>query len=222
MVNVGQNKDKGARFARIPTGIETRTFCLMLVSRGAVYHTRKSAGEFKHFHWGCDCKVVPSFEDDPDAKVVEDVRPKELHEQWKACKRVDDEISAPSLTKAAVKRQLIINPAASLNAPPEVAVPLLRAINMYYVSDRKIDTYALSYAGNDDKATVFELVFGFAPCNAAEVIRQLYEWIADNPPIKNGEDAHGERFESETMMIGRNGKMASVGAGNQHRNPRML
>ena len=135
MVNVGQNKDKGARFARIPTGIETRTFCLMLVCRGAVYHTRKSAGEFKHFHWGCDCKVVPSFEDDPDAKVVEDVRPKELHEQWKACKRVDDEISAPSLTKAAVKRQLIINPAASLNAPPEVAVPLLRAINMYYVPD---------------------------------------------------------------------------------------
>ena len=120
MVNVGQNKDKGARFARIPTGIATRTFCLMLVSRGAVYHTRKSAGEFKHFHWGCDCKVVPSFEDDPDAKVVEDVRPKELHEQWKACKCVDDEISAPSLTKAAVKRQLIINPAASLNAPPEL------------------------------------------------------------------------------------------------------
>ncbi len=83
---------------------------------------------------------------------------------------------------------------------------------MYYVPDRKIDAYALSYAGNDDKATVFELVFGFAPCNAAEVIRQLYEWIADNPPIKNGEDAHGERFESETMMIGRNGKMASLSA----------
>lgn len=35
-------------------------FCLMLTSRGAVYHTRKSAGERKHFHRGCDCKVVPS------------------------------------------------------------------------------------------------------------------------------------------------------------------
>ncbi len=35
-------------------------FCLMLTSRGGVYHTRKSAGEWKHFHRGCDCKVVPS------------------------------------------------------------------------------------------------------------------------------------------------------------------
>lgn len=44
----------------MPTGFETYTFCLMIVSRGAVYHTRKSAGEFKHFHRGCDCKVAPS------------------------------------------------------------------------------------------------------------------------------------------------------------------
>ena len=28
--------------------------------RGAVYHTRKSAGEWKYFHRGCDCKVAPS------------------------------------------------------------------------------------------------------------------------------------------------------------------
>lgn len=32
----------------------------MLMSRGAVYHTRKSAGEWKHFHRECDCKVAPS------------------------------------------------------------------------------------------------------------------------------------------------------------------
>ena len=32
----------------------------MLASRGAVYHTRKSAGEWKHFHRGCDCKVAPN------------------------------------------------------------------------------------------------------------------------------------------------------------------
>ena len=213
MANAGRDKDKGAMFARIPTGFETCTFCLMLASRGSVYYTRKTAGEFKHFHRGCDCKVVPSFDPDPEAEVVEGVKPRELYEQWKACKRVDDEISAPSLTKAAVKRQLIINPAASLNAPLEVAVPWLRAIDMYYVPDRKIDAYALSYTGNDNKATVFELVLGFAPCDAAELIRQLYEWIANNPPIKNREDIHGERFESETMMTGRNGKKASVISG---------
>ena len=69
--NVGRDKEKGARFARVPTGLETCTFCLMLASRGAVYHTRKTAGEFKHFHRRCDCKVVPSFEDDPMATLVE-------------------------------------------------------------------------------------------------------------------------------------------------------
>lgn len=44
----------------VSAGFETYAFCLMIVSRGAVYHTRKSAGEWKHFHRGCDCKVAPS------------------------------------------------------------------------------------------------------------------------------------------------------------------
>lgn len=87
--NVGRDKDKGVRFARVPTGFETCTFCLMLASRGAVYHTRKTAGEFKHFHRRCDCKIVPSFEDDADAELVEGVRPKELRERYRAIKQID-------------------------------------------------------------------------------------------------------------------------------------
>ena len=89
IANVGRDRDKGARFARVPTGFETCTFCLMLASRGAVYHTRKSAGEWKHFHRGCDCKVVPSFEDDPYAEVVEGVKPRELQERYKVFKQID-------------------------------------------------------------------------------------------------------------------------------------
>lgn len=87
--NVGRDKDKGVRFARVPTGFETCTFCLMLASRGAVYHTRKTAGEFKHFHRNCDCKIVPGFGDDPDAELVEGVRPKELYELYKQFKDID-------------------------------------------------------------------------------------------------------------------------------------
>ena len=68
VANVGCDRDKGAMFARVPTGTETCTFCLMLASRGAVYHTRKTAGEWSHFHRGCDCKVVPSSEDDGTIK----------------------------------------------------------------------------------------------------------------------------------------------------------
>ena len=89
IANVGRDKDKGVRFARVPTGFETCTFCLMLASRGAVYHTRKTAGEFKHFHRRCDCKIVPGFGDDPDAELVEGVRPKELYERYRAIKQID-------------------------------------------------------------------------------------------------------------------------------------
>ena len=89
LANVGRDKGKGVRFARVPTGFETCTFCLMLASRGAVYHTRKTAGEFKHFHRRCDCKIVPGFGDDPDAELVEGVRPKELYELYKQFKDID-------------------------------------------------------------------------------------------------------------------------------------
>lgn len=64
---------------------------LMLASRGAVYRTRKTAGEWKHFHRGCDCKVVPSFDPDPDAEVVEGVKPRELYERYKQFKKIDAE-----------------------------------------------------------------------------------------------------------------------------------
>lgn len=80
--NVGRDSGKGVRFARVPTGFETCTFCIMLASRGAVYHTRKSAGEFRHFHRNCDCKVVPGFEDDPMAVLVEGHDPRDELRKW--------------------------------------------------------------------------------------------------------------------------------------------
>lgn len=51
---------RGIAGSPVSVGFETCPFCLMPASRGAVYHTRKSAGEWKHFHRGCDCKVAPS------------------------------------------------------------------------------------------------------------------------------------------------------------------
>lgn len=107
VANVGRDRDKGARFARVPTGLETCTFCLMLASRGAVYHTRKSAGEWKHFHRGCDCKVVPSFEDDPYAEVVEGVKPRELQERWERFKEIDATEGLSAEQKDARKRKIL-------------------------------------------------------------------------------------------------------------------
>ena len=71
MANAARDRKRGVRFARVTTGRETCAFCYMLASRGAVYHTRETAGQFSHYHRRCDCKVVPGFEDDPDAPLVE-------------------------------------------------------------------------------------------------------------------------------------------------------
>lgn len=100
--NVGRDKDRGVRFARVTTGFETCTFCIMLASRGAVYHTRKSAGEFRHFHRHCDCKVAPGFEDDPDAELVEGVRPEELRDLHERFREIDD-CGLPRIQEDALK-----------------------------------------------------------------------------------------------------------------------
>lgn len=47
------------RYARVPTGEETCDFCIMLASRGPVYHTEESAGAYDHYHAHCDCRIVP-------------------------------------------------------------------------------------------------------------------------------------------------------------------
>lgn len=46
------------RYARLPQGMETCDFCLMLASRGFVYLTMESAEGWNHTHRGCDCIVI--------------------------------------------------------------------------------------------------------------------------------------------------------------------
>ena len=107
IANVGRDRDKGAMFARVPTGTETCTFCLMLASRGAVYHTRKTAGEFKHFHRNCDCKVVPGFEDNPDAELVEGIKPGEMRDQWWKFEKIDATEGLSSAERDEMKRLVL-------------------------------------------------------------------------------------------------------------------
>ena len=81
LANVARDKEAGVRFARVTTGAETCSFCFMLSSRGAVYYSRKTAGEQNHYHRRCDCKIVPGFEDDPDAEIVEGYDPKGMRDR---------------------------------------------------------------------------------------------------------------------------------------------
>ncbi len=78
---VAHNAERdGVRYARVPQGGETCEFCAMLASRGFVYTSTKTAGELKHYHVGCRCKVVPEPKDGLD---VEGYDPDEWYSRWK-------------------------------------------------------------------------------------------------------------------------------------------
>lgn len=65
------------RYARVPTGAETCDFCLMLASRGFVYHSESSAA-VDHVHERCDCRVTCGWPGDE----VEGYDPTEIYGRW--------------------------------------------------------------------------------------------------------------------------------------------
>lgn len=67
------------RFARVPNPGACK-FCLMLGSRGFVYASSDSAGEFNQYHDGCKCRIVASNEKTPH---LDGYDPDALYEQWK-------------------------------------------------------------------------------------------------------------------------------------------
>lgn len=70
--------DKGkARFARVPTGSTTCDYCLMLASRGFVYHSEANALNANHRH--CDCRIVEGFA----GMEVEGYDPDKYYDMWK-------------------------------------------------------------------------------------------------------------------------------------------
>lgn len=77
------------RYARVPTGEETCDFCIMLASRGPVYHTEESAGAYDHWHPHCDCRIVPfwgTYDAGPSRRGsimgIEGYDPDALYEQY--------------------------------------------------------------------------------------------------------------------------------------------
>lgn len=84
--NMAENCERGdVRYARVPSGRETCSFCYMLSSRGFVYHTEGTAGADHPYHRNCDCVIVPGYEGlDPDSQV-EGYSPTEMWERWRGC-----------------------------------------------------------------------------------------------------------------------------------------
>lgn len=93
------NGSGSVRFARVPQGGDTCTFCAMLASRGFVYWTRKTAGEFNHYHANCRCLVVP----DDGSGEVEGYDPGEWLRRWRDYEEIDARDDLTRSQKAALK-----------------------------------------------------------------------------------------------------------------------
>jgi hypothetical protein len=79
----GAQNTKGHRvgYMRVPRGLYTCGFCIMLASRGAVYNTKASAGfqgVGREYHAGCDCEVRAFYE----GQTLPSVN-KQAEEAWK-------------------------------------------------------------------------------------------------------------------------------------------
>lgn len=79
VLNAGMSDPVKPRYARVPTGAETCDFCIMLASRGFVYHSETSAGMLDHWHANCDCRIVPGFGKEPS---VDGYDPDHYYEQY--------------------------------------------------------------------------------------------------------------------------------------------
>lgn len=76
------------KWARVPSGRETCSFCYMLSSRGFVYGSERTASEKKDggaYHVNCDCVAVPGFEGLDWDSQVEGYSPTEMWERWQGC-----------------------------------------------------------------------------------------------------------------------------------------
>ena len=58
----GSRDSRKPRYARVPTGPDTCAFCIMLASRGFVYHSAATAGALDHYHDHDDCRIVPGWD----------------------------------------------------------------------------------------------------------------------------------------------------------------
>ncbi len=97
------------RFARVPQGGDTCTFCAMLASRGFVYWTRESAGEFSHYHRHCRCLIVP----DDGTGEVGGYDPDEWLDRWQAFEEIDASEGTTTAQKDDAKRLIASGRAAT-------------------------------------------------------------------------------------------------------------
>lgn len=166
----------GLRYARVPMGAETCTFCMMLASRGFVYKSAKTAGEGVHYHDGCRCKVVPSFSRRGKATTVEGYDPNALYRLWRKFEEIDAANEEPYLTRQSAKRILGLDGELSSKEALHAArtggiTPLLRS-----AADPAADVY------------------GAAEDEDGEKLQELKTWLKDNGVVVKTCETGAERI----------------------------
>lgn len=87
-------------YARVPTGAETCTYCMMLASRGFAYHSEESAGHADHR--GCNCLIVAGIH---GMSYVEGVDVDEQYRVWKELASVDAKLERGEIDRAECERR---------------------------------------------------------------------------------------------------------------------
>ncbi|MCI9129345.1 MAG: hypothetical protein HFJ65_03375 [Eggerthellaceae bacterium] len=103
--NMIQNCERqDIRWARVPTGVETCSFCFMLASRGFDYRSKETANAVRHGkHSHCDCIVIPGVRGET---VIDGYNPDAMYGRWRKCAEA---ISVDPETPYEDKRRMILN-----------------------------------------------------------------------------------------------------------------
>jgi len=138
-VNNAKIDPKKPRFARVPSGEDTCEFCLMLASRGFVYHTEVTAS---HAHANCDCRIIPSWK----SEVVEGYDPDELYALYKdnyrkKCSDIDSRLARPA--REFRRREKYLQKHAEQMSDDEVAEYERSLRELYH---EKIESYIESFS----------------------------------------------------------------------------
>ena len=110
MFGNGKRDKVNPRWARVPAGADACKFCIMLASRGPVYHTAETAGKLNHYHPHDRCRIVPMWDTVYAGKsrraslgtTIEGYDPDALYEQY--CSFANDEKFLAKLAKAKGKQ----------------------------------------------------------------------------------------------------------------------
>lgn len=107
-------------YARVPTGAETCTYCMMLASRGFAYRSMESAGHADHR--GCNCLIVAGVH---GSTTIEGMDASEQYAVWREFERIDRAVLDGRMTKEeaeAEKKRVLGEHPKAVSQLPEGAV----------------------------------------------------------------------------------------------------